>query len=223
MEKNTRRRYEMFQRVREFGARHQAVFSERNNFQNLFTRLEAVINKIEAASADRSAQRNNRKSGTAARSGARTTLQGLMLTISRTARVLSLDHPGMAEKFSYSPGDNDQTLRDKAQAFLRQATPLRDLFIQSELAPDFLDTLRDSLAEFNAAGTRQTTSFTGQQESTSAMNAAGVDGLEIVTRLDMLIRNKYATDRDMLTAWQIASRLERTARGASGSGDKTPE
>ncbi|MFN0120098.1 MAG: hypothetical protein ACKV2V_06320 [Blastocatellia bacterium] len=228
MEKSVKRRLDMFRRVSEFAVRHAAEFTDTANIRDLFARLDGVIEKLETSSADRAVERGNRKSGTEAKARGRAALLNALQVMSRTARVLTLDHPELKGKFNIPKGLNDRALLETAHTFLVQAEPFRALFVNSELPADFLETLEATVTGFTQADKQQSVSFTSRRLATAGINGGAGDGQEIVMRLDMLIRNRYGKDRDMMTSWQIATRQERHMRSAStqkdgGSGGENPE
>ncbi|MDQ3745018.1 MAG: hypothetical protein M3444_11605, partial [Acidobacteriota bacterium] len=94
---------------------------------------------------------------TSSRTGAREALRESMQAISRTARVMALDMPGLENKFRMPRSGSDQALLHAARAFATDAEPLKDEFIRHELAASFIEDLKSDIANLERAMSVQNT------------------------------------------------------------------
>lgn len=160
--------------------------------------------------------------GTMSKAAARSALREDMETISRTARAMAFDSPGLDERFRLPRGNNDQSLVSAARAFLKDAEPLKAEFIRHELPAGFLDALRDGIEEFERASASQNNNRVARVAATSAIDAAIERGIVTVRQLDVVVRNKFRDDPSTLAAWTSASHTERTTRARKPAQPDTP-
>jgi len=138
-------------RVREFGAQQAAAFPDATLGHTLFTEVTGVVAELDKLAADRSSGLHTALGGTRSKSVLRDELREELLAINRTARAMAYTQPGLEDKFRLPRGKADQTLLTAARAFLADATPLAAEFINHEMPADFLDDLKQLIAEFEAA------------------------------------------------------------------------
>ncbi len=117
----------------------------------------------------------------------------------------------------------DQALLTGARAFLADATPLAAEFIKHEMPADFLDELKNQIAEFEATLNQRTAAKGAQVSATAGITDAIGRGMIAANRLDAIVRNKFRGNVSVLAAWTRASHVERTSRPAKPSQPKPPE
>ena len=89
---------------------------------------------------------------------------------------------------------------------------LRKRFTDYEMETDFVEDLRaDYKAIDDANKNKQADNLEGN-ESTSAIDTLLLEGSDLVTQLDAIMRNKYKRNPDKLHAWTRASRIERSPK-----------
>jgi len=161
-----------------------------------------------------------------------TLLEALRLdlqNIARTARAIRLaDATFPVGDYSPAPdaADSENTLLTHADAVLalledaETDTPekkaakaaLRKHFTDYEMEADFVEDLRaDYKAIDDANKNKQADNLEGN-ESTSAIDTLLLEGGDLVTQLDAIMRNKYKRNPDKLHAWTRASRIERSPK-----------
>jgi hypothetical protein len=216
MKEIERRRFEMFVRVRDFGATHGAAFAANSRGAELFAALGGIVEELQGHAAVQSSGTSAGAQGTASRSALRDELHKELQAISRTARVMSPDAVGLKERFRI-PSDNlnDQQLLTTARAFAAAAAPLKDEFIRNEMPTTFLEQLAASIAAFESAITDQNRNRDARVSATESIDAAIDRGIETIRQLDALVRNKFRDDSATLAAWTSASHTESASRAAA--------
>jgi hypothetical protein len=212
MKDTERRRYEMLARVRDFGETHAAAFPSATRGGALFAQLRTVVAELDAHAEAQVTSRSAAIQGTTSRKGAREALRADLEAISHTARAMSLDAPGLQDRFRLPHGNNDQSLLSAARAFHTSAEPLKADFIKNELPSTFLEDLQSNITQFEQATAVQNNSREAQVAATSAISGAIERGQVLVRQLDAIVRNKFRDDPATLAAWKSTSRAERAPR-----------
>jgi hypothetical protein len=215
MKDTERRRYEMFLRVREFGLSRAGQFPPNTLAGELFTRLTAVINEMDAHTAAQSSGRSATQQGSASKAAAREELRRDLDAISRTARVMALSTPGLEDKFRAPRNVSDQVLLATARAFAGDALPLTTEFTRRGLPDDFLADLNADIGEFEEAINQKIQKRESQVAATAAIDSTLERGNDTVRELDAIMRNSLANDTASLAAWLSASHTERSPRRAT--------
>jgi hypothetical protein len=211
------RTYHKIVRVREFAKKHAADFAANSLFAQILVGLIAVITEIETLSTTEHTARGSALQGTDLRSHAREVLFDALRAIRRTARVLEDASPGISEKFRIPDNATDNALLNTARAFVTHATPLKAHFIAHELPESFLADLQADIDAFESAISDQSTGVGGHVAASAALDDAFHRGLELVRKLDAIVRNKYAGNPGVLAEWTSASHTERAPRRSKAS------
>jgi hypothetical protein len=209
---NDNRRYQMFVRVQDFGVAHKSDFATGSLAKQHFTSLDGIINELEGHASAKESGFGLERQGTTTRSQARAELREDLVAINRTARAMSDDAPGTDGKFRLPRGNNDQNLIDAARAFLADATPLSSQFIAHELQADFLEDLQADIADLEAAISQQSSGGSNHVAANAAIDDAMNRGLDVVHKLDAIVKNKYASNPGARAVWLSASHSERAPR-----------
>jgi hypothetical protein len=213
-----RRRFEMFVRVRDFGATLAASFAAGSRGSELFATLDGVVEELETQAAAQSSGASAGAQGTVSRAEAREELREDLEAISHTARAIPFDTPGLQERFRLPRGNrNDQQLLTTARAFASDAAPHKAEFIRHEMPANFLEDLDADIEAFESAITDQNRNRVARVSATEAIDAAITRGVEAVRQLDAIVRNKFRNDAATLAAWTSASHTERAPRTATAA------
>ena len=94
-----KRRYEMLVRVREFGRSHAELFPPDTMGGRGFAEVTKAIEKLVAHSAEHFSGRGSAREGVTTKAVARDALREDIEALVRTARAMSLDTPGLEDKF----------------------------------------------------------------------------------------------------------------------------
>lgn len=203
---------ETFVRVRAFGEERAASFTTDSLGGEQFKIIAEVVETLNAAITAQTSGKSSVQQATSSRTGAREALRESMQAISRTARAMALDVPGLENKFRMPRSGSDQALLYAARAFLADAEPLKDEFIRHELPATFLEDLRADIANLERAMSGQNTGRGAQVTATASIEPTVERGMNALRRLDAIVRNKFRDDPATLAAWEHARHIERPAR-----------
>ncbi|MFN0121003.1 MAG: hypothetical protein ACKV2V_10910 [Blastocatellia bacterium] len=223
MNRQNRRRFEVFVRVCDFGARHQAQFPAGSRCQELLADLEQVINEIETADAHRVQETSNKSQLTSGRANARDEVINGMTAISRTARSIGRARKGFEQKFRMPPRGSDQSLLAAARAFAAALEPLQAEFIREEMAADFLPRFQESIVTFAGIINTQISARAVQSEAGDEVTRGVAAGMDIIHRLNGPMYNRIGDNAALVIQWEKATRQERAAKLTSGSGAASGE
>lgn len=207
MEDRDARTFEMLTSVRDFGTEHADLFPD-GQLHAQFAALGTLVTELQQYVGKQASGKLTAKQSSAGKSAARERLRESLAAISRTARTMALDTPGLAEAFAMPPR-NDAALVAAARAFLTNAAPLKDRFIEYEMPEDVLEQLEANLADFESTINSQHQSKEQHVNATATIEDLLARGQKIVRQLDTLISNKFRQDTAMLAAWQSASHTKR--------------
>jgi hypothetical protein len=104
---------------------------------------------------------------------------------------------------------SDRTLLATARAFAVAALPLKALFIEYDLAPDFHDKFKAEIDEFEQQLDRRAAGKGGRVAANASLQEALPRGEGALELLDTAVRNKYREDAARLAAWESARHFER--------------
>lgn len=207
MNDKQRRRVERLVRSRDFGVA-QGGFQSASAGAKALAGMTDKLDAIDNLESQRSTSQRAAQQGTSRRRDARNALRGRLAAISDTAATIALDFPEVKDKFLKPRTNiNDQNLLGVARSFIEAATPLKARFIEYNLPADFLDTFETVVEDFEQAISQQNTGRSGRNTTSSAIDAALDFADQDLARLDTAMRNKFAGDAAILTAWRSASRL----------------
>src|SRR5260221_1044077 len=99
MNSNTTRRYDMLNRVCDFGAGHADVFPASSLGGKMFARVTAAVAALDEHASARGSNDGAVRDGARAKFAARETLRGALHAVSSPAQALALGTPGLGEKF----------------------------------------------------------------------------------------------------------------------------
>jgi hypothetical protein len=214
------RRYEMFINVREFETPHQPRFPLGSLAHDLFARLRTLIAEIETHDSALSSGKRTVSQGGRTKAVARDELQRRLEAMSRTARSIAINNPGLENKFRAPRKLKDQELLSTARSFATDAAPLQTDFIQRGLTDSFLQDLAADIADFEQAINRTIQGRETHVAANAAIDDLIAEGTSIVRELDTIMRNIFADEPAALAAWLSASHVERAPR--SGGKQSAP-
>lgn len=213
MEDKQRFKAEMFMRVSDIGVAEGAFFPLTSLGGRLFADLNVVRAELDAESVKQASGKSSAEQGTTSRGEAREDVREDIEAITRTARSMSEDIPGVEDKFRMPPANiSDQALIAAARAIARDAVEYKASFIEYGLHPEFLEDLESDISVFEGAINRQETARRQRVMATAAIDDIIERGMKIVRRLDAIVRNKFRDDAAKLAAWTRARHVERPAR-----------
>jgi hypothetical protein len=221
------RTYEMFARVQSFAAERAASFPAGSLGGQTVAELDNVVGELNSAGTTQTSGLSSVQRATAERDAAREALRESMQAITRTARVMAIDTPGLENKFRMPRSGSDPALIQSARAFAADALPLKAEFLRYGMVESFVEDFKEDIADLERAMGQQNTGRGAHVSATVAVESAAERGMNAVRKLDAIVRNKYRDDPATLAAWESARHVERTARTrrrSNGSaGDGNPE
>jgi len=206
------RRHQMLLRVRDFGIEHAADFAPTSLAKQLFTAVGTYVDQLEDHAASHVSNTGKARQGTTTRGQSRQTLRETLEAISRTARAMAGEVPGLDDKFRVPRGENDQALLSAARAFAADAAPFSTEFIAHELPSDFLAELNADIADLETAIGGQSSGRGQSVAANAAIDDAIDNGVATVRKLDAIVKNKYVNNPAVLAEWISVSHIERDPR-----------
>ena len=209
--------YDMILRVGEFGAQQAASFPSSSLGGQLFARVNAAVARLQQEFAQQSSGRASEREGTASKAVVRSVLREALERMRRTARSMAVDMPELEAKFRLPRSQSDQEMVVTAEAFATDATPLKSQFIQYAMPADFLEQLRELIAEFRASLNKKETGRGNRVMAAAAIDDALEQALKDVRRLNAIVRNTFADDPEHLALWTTARHVQQSGRSKSAA------
>jgi hypothetical protein len=217
MNDNENRRNQTFLRVQGFGSAHGRDFAEASTGLQLFGTLNSIITEVEGHAAAEVSGTGTSRQGTATRNEARAALREDLENITRTARIMAQDIPGLDDKFRLPRGNNDSQLLSAGRAYAVDAVPLKAQFLANEMPADFLEDLAADIEAMEQSMAEQSVGEARRIASGAALDDAIDRGIQVVRKLDAIVKNKYANNPAVLAEWTSASHTERAPRRKKGT------
>jgi hypothetical protein len=214
MKKSEIRILDMVRHVRQHGQPRAAAFPANSRGHELYATVGTSAVNMERSSAEQAMHAHAYGEKTAQKNVADEALHDLMVTVYRTARSMSRDFPGAAEKFRLPSKRDGETWLATARGFVIDAVPFNDEFIRRGMAPDFIDDLKARILAVEQATAGQAQAWAARVTATASLAEAAQMGLKAVRELDPIVRNIYADNEAELAAWESASHVERAPRRA---------
>jgi hypothetical protein len=222
------RTYEMFLRVQTFTSERASSFPHGTLGAGMCEEINAVVQALGEAIASQTSGLNSAQQATAAREAARQALRADVQAITRTARAMALDAPGLENKFRLPRSGSDQALLAAARAFATDAVPYKAEFVRHELPESFIEDLRAHTADLERAMGEQNTGRGAHVTATASIESVIERGMNAMRKLDTIVRNKLRDDHATLAAWESARHVESATRtrkrsnGNAGGSDGEP-
>lgn len=207
------RRYQMLVRVSRFGAERGAAFRRHALGARAFADVQAAADALERyglAQASARAPVNMHE-----KHDARERLRAVLRAISRTARAIAIDSPGLERRFRVPKSNGGHALSTAARAFVREAGQIAGAFIDHGLAPTFLDDLGAAIEAFERAGNGYDAVQRAGVVATSGVGVILAQTVAPVLRLDVIVANVFRDDLPTLAAWRQARRVGHGRRPAA--------
>lgn len=224
MNNRDERRYQRLTSVQTFGQERAGDFPPGFKGAQLLGQLDQYLVELNAAKAAQAPDRINKRPLLKA-------LDTDCRNIARTARAIELDEPSFAGPYQMPDKPGETSLLTHVDAMLARLedqagdsadtlaakVALRLRFTSYEIAPDFVQTLRQHCDALRAASRVNQGEVQGGVENTmrvgQVLDAAG----DAIQQLDAIVTNKYAQEPEKLRAWRSASRIEKAPRRAKAA------
>ncbi|HEX8148965.1 MAG TPA: hypothetical protein VF591_17405 [Pyrinomonadaceae bacterium] len=189
--------------------------------------LNAAIKQKQARLAEldiiRSSSMSRQKQATAARGKAHKLLDTMVRRVIGTALVFAPEHPDTEGMF-VRPQKNasGQTLITDARSLADKAASLVGLFTENGLRPTFVGDMRTYADTVEHSMQLQTESEGERLHANAEMKEVIYRLSELIGRLDVVVRNKYADEPAKLAAWERARRLEKARAHRTAENNAPP-
>ena len=216
MEDSIRRKLDKFERQRAFFANNAADFPAGTPGGDVAAINAAVVAELNALAGDQFADGNAAAQAFDDKGALVGDMMKLLRNMNRAANAFEEEIPGTDQKFRLPRNRSESSLVAAANAFLQDATPLKDVFIEYGLDTTFLDDLQNYITSIEAAKQRGDTKSGDRAGSTAGLSDAANRGMKNSRRADAIVRIKYAENPRKLAEWTIASHLEREPKQKPG-------
>ena len=216
------RRYEMLVRVRDFGLAHGDRFPKSTMGEEAFAAVVAAVNDLNQHAATQFSSRREARGGASTDTAAYRRLVETLDAISRTARAVELDTPGVKDRFRVPRGKGRLAIVSAARAFASDLEPLASQFIAHGMPGDFVSRLKAKIAGVEEALHEREAGKELNASSRASMKAAIDSGLAAVKRLDAIIGNVLGDDAAAKASWTVARRVEQYVGGGRRGSAASP-
>lgn len=217
MNGSQRRRRERLERASAFADANAADFPETSKGGQAAAEIKDALAKIERHETSRASSLNALQQAKTGRKDERELLRALLRAISSTAKIIGVEHPEVRGGFKFKGASiSDQTLLATARAFSSAALPIKDLFIEYDMAPDFHEELNLRIANFEQYLNKQTAQAGERVAANASLESELGRGAAALERYHTAVTNKYRKDPAKLAAWERARHLERAPHKKNG-------
>ena len=130
-----------------------------------------------------------------------------LVHLARVAEDAETEAPGMERKFLLPGGSNAPYLafRTAARGIAAEALTHKELLVQHGLVDSVLESLAQSLAEFDQAIEQGTEARRLHVAASAELDTAAEEVIQVVRVMDGQNRYRFANDRDALVEWESSS------------------
>lgn len=204
MTRQQRQRYEMFVRVRNFGAANRDVFPESSEGGQAFTRVAEAVGAFEDHLTQRTrARADARRVRTTTRRAVEDAMKALVATGRRAAKAEPGPHP-----FRMPRQRSATAVLGAVRVFMEDAERRKDRFVELGMSPTFITDIRRLVGELEQAIGIQHDSRASRSKARAGINDALAGGFDAIHDLDVTVANTLRTDAVRLAQWQGARHVD---------------
>lgn len=207
MNRYQRSKYEMFARVRDFGAANEALFPPSSPAGERFAQVAAVVAAIDNDLQTRDLARAESRRVKAA---TRAKVRQHMKTIAHTARRVNRTDPGVNTLRMPSRHSTSAVLT-RARVFAAEVRKRQAAFAAFGLSPDAISEFTTLVDQLEQAAAVRMNSRARRQEAQASVERALADGFTVILDLDAVVANALGHDPAKFAGWQAARRLAGSA------------
>lgn len=211
MNDESRRKWEAFQRIRQFGLDNAADFGAGSPATVQFNLLGTIITSVDASAADQFDASGDLGLLIENKANLREDLRGRMSDMAMVARSMVYAFPGIDEKFRMPRNRNDADLLAAGRAFYTNSGTggYEAGFISYGLAADFRDQLHDSADNFESIIPNIASALADRVEAVAEIEDWVTQGMRSRRILDGIVKIRYANNPGKLAAWISAAHIEK--------------
>jgi len=209
MDTNQMKQYEMLVRVNQFGETHGDLFRKTNQARQHFAGVAVAVKELSGYTIDKMRATDEGKSNKAS---GRLALASRLRTISRTARMIAADNPGMEDKFNYPKPQSDQALIVAGRLFAQDAEAFAGAFVAQVMPKTFIADLKALVDRFEQAIQDRDANKEAHAAARLKIAAALRSGTLAVRKLDTIMSNHPLGDPDIVELWRRERKVVRPRR-----------
>lgn len=203
------RETDAFQRVKKFGADHAADFPTTSVGGQQFAIVTAAVPQAQSQAAGQLSGKGDRGQATKTKAQIHPDLHDQLKDIAESAHTLAdLGVTGLDAKFRMPRSSGNGALLTAARQFLKDATPMKTQFLSVNLPADFLDTLDQTIDDFDSATDDQSGGLESQASSTTGLVNTSAAARKAMRVLNTIVKNTYKNNPAVLAEWMVASHIE---------------
>lgn len=212
MKQREKTRYELFVRVRDFGAVNVDTFPASSPGGLAFAVVAEAVNTFMAhTTAKRLATTEGRK----VKAQKRSAVLRQMQEIARTAKGVAREMPGIDRDLQVPERRSDVVLVTTARSMVTALEGITGKFVHLGLASSFVDDLRAAADTLERSHDRRQSSRKALTEAQTGVDGAIVRAFDAIRMLDIVVPNTLKSDPVRLAGWKRIRRLEGLPRARS--------
>jgi hypothetical protein len=204
MNRQQRYRYEMFVRVRDFGAANEALFPRSSEGGQQFARVTAIVADIEEHLKQRDIARVDAQR---VKTATRAKVRDYMRTIAHIARRANRTGSG-GNRFKLPQRKSVNALVTRARVFADLLQTRGPEFARFGLSPASISEFTALVEQLEQAVAVRMNSRSARRQAQEGVEHALVDGFAIIQDLDALMETTLRNDPVHFAGWQGARRIE---------------
>lgn len=208
-----RRKLEKFERQQAFFTEFAADFPAGTPGADVAAVNAAIVAEMRELAGDQFSDANASQQATDDKGELLGEMMRLLRNMNRAANAFEEEIPGTNKMFRLPRNRSENNLLIAANAFLNDAAPLKDIFIEYGLEPTFLTDLQGYITDIQAAEQRGDAKAGQSAGSVAGLSDAATRGMKNSRRADAIVRIKFGDEPQKLGAWTVASHLERAPKG----------
>ena len=198
-----------FQRSKNFSLKYTAKFPAGSVGATLFAQVAAAVPQAQGQAVDQKSAQSDREKATLTKAQIHPDLHDELKAISESAYTLAdLGTPGLEAKFRMPRSAGHGALLTAARQFFKDATPMKAQFLTVNLPTDFLDTLDQTITNFDNATDDQSGGEGGQVSATVGLAGTNATARKALRNLRTIVRNTFKNDPAVLAEWELASHID---------------
>ena len=203
----------MLVRVSTFGAEHGAAFPIDTLAARTFVEVQETASQLAQHAVAQASARS--REHVRVKAAARSRLRESLRIISRTARALAIDAPGVGHMFRLPRTNGDHALLTAARVMAHEAAGIAADFVDHGLPTTFVTDVDAAVAALEHATSEYEMAKQAGAAATAGVDAVLARGLASVRRLDVIVANVCRDNPPMMAAWRQVRRIERRGRFAT--------
>jgi hypothetical protein len=208
---------EALSHVVEFGETHKELFPKNTLGRQIFAELGQALSQLSEHASEGITRRNAVHASTGQRKAACDALRQQMQRISDTARVIALDSPEARVKFQMPQQRQGRALILAGRAFAAEAESMKDPFVRLHLPDNFIDQLKEAIANVEQAMLEQGTNKIKRASNSSALDDARIQAMKLLKRADVVVGNIAGGNAQLLEEWETGRRIPALPSRAANS------